>query len=51
MKKTNGFLSHIEGMRALAVLAVFLNHIEHSWLPGGYIGVDGNDIIVKFFIC
>ena len=51
MKKTKGFISHIEGMRALAVLAVFLNHIEHSWLPGGYLGVVGKDIIAKLFIC
>lgn len=50
MKKTNVFLSHIEGMRALAVLAVFLNHIEHSWLPGGYLGVDVFFVISGFVI-
>ena len=50
MKKTNVFLPHIEGMRALAVLAVFLNHIEHSWLPGGYLGVDIFFVISGFVI-
>ncbi|MFM7855523.1 MAG: acyltransferase family protein, partial [Flammeovirgaceae bacterium] len=50
MKKTTSFLPHIEGMRALAVLAVFLNHIEHSWLPGGYLGVDIFFVISGFVI-
>jgi peptidoglycan/LPS O-acetylase OafA/YrhL len=50
MKKTNGFLPHIEGMRAVAVLAVLLNHIEHSWLPGGYLGVDMFFVISGFVI-
>lgn len=30
----------IDGLRALAVLAVILNHFEKSLLPGGYLGVD-----------
>jgi peptidoglycan/LPS O-acetylase OafA/YrhL len=50
MIKTNGFLPHIEGMRALAVIAVFINHIEHSWLPGGYLGVDIFFVISGFVI-
>ncbi|MGS0523818.1 acyltransferase family protein [Zobellia nedashkovskayae] len=50
MKKINGFLPHIEGMRALAVLAVLINHIEHSWLSGGYLGVDIFFVISGFVI-
>ncbi|MEB3201090.1 MAG: acyltransferase family protein [Synechococcaceae cyanobacterium] len=30
----------IDGLRAVAVLAVLINHIDHRWLPGGYLGVD-----------
>lgn len=30
----------IDGLRAVAVLAVIVNHLNPSWLPGGYLGVD-----------
>jgi len=30
----------IDGMRALAVLAVLINHLNSEWLKGGYLGVD-----------
>lgn len=30
----------IDGLRALAVIAVLINHLNPSWLPGGYLGVD-----------
>ncbi|MCZ0925747.1 acyltransferase family protein [Vreelandella janggokensis] len=30
----------IQGLRALAVLAVIVFHIDSRWLPGGFIGVD-----------
>ncbi len=30
----------IDGLRALAVLAVLVNHIDKHWLPSGYLGVD-----------
>ena len=30
----------LDGLRALAVLGVLLCHLELSWLPGGFVGVD-----------
>ena len=30
----------IDGLRGLAVLAVVINHLNHSWLKGGFLGVD-----------
>lgn len=30
----------IDGLRAVAVLAVLINHLDPAWLPGGYLGVD-----------
>jgi peptidoglycan/LPS O-acetylase OafA/YrhL len=30
----------IDGLRAVAVLAVFLFHLHRKWLPGGFVGVD-----------
>ena len=30
----------IDGLRALAVIAVIINHFEHNLLPSGYLGVD-----------
>lgn len=30
----------IDGLRAIAVLAVVVNHLDEAWLPGGFRGVD-----------
>ena len=40
----------IDGLRALAVVAVILNHIDHRLLPGGYLGVDIFFVISGFVI-
>lgn len=40
----------IDGLRALAVLAVFAFHLDHRWLPGGYLGVDIFFVISGFLI-
>lgn len=50
MKTPTGFLPHIEGMRALAVIAVIINHLSHDALPGGYLGVDIFFVISGFVI-
>ena len=30
----------IDGLRAFAIIAVIINHIDHKLLPSGYLGVD-----------
>ena len=34
------FRPDIDGLRAVAVVAVILFHVDESWLPGGFVGVD-----------
>ena len=33
-------LAHVDGLRAVAVVAVVAFHMRESWLPGGFTGVD-----------
>lgn len=35
-----GYLKEIDGLRAIAVLSVMLYHLQASFLPGGFAGVD-----------
>lgn len=34
------YIPAIDGLRAVAVIAVMLYHLEYSWIPGGFLGVD-----------
>ncbi len=36
----SAYLPHVDGLRALAVLAVIVYHLNAAWLPGGFVGVD-----------
>lgn len=50
MKENIKFRYDINGLRAIAVLAVVIFHFNHSWLPGGFAGVDVFFVISGFLM-
>jgi peptidoglycan/LPS O-acetylase OafA/YrhL len=45
-----GYRPDIDGLRAIAVLAVIANHIDDRWLPSGHLGVDVFFVISGYVI-
>ena len=43
-KRKSFYRPEIDRLRAVAILAVLINHLDEHLLPGGYLGVD------KFFV-
>ena len=38
--RASHYRADLQGLRAIAVLAVLVFHLDPRWLPGGYVGVD-----------
>lgn len=49
-RKQQAYFPYIDGMRALAVLAVIIYHLHGQWLPGGFSGVDVFFVISGFVV-
>jgi peptidoglycan/LPS O-acetylase OafA/YrhL len=45
---SSAYRPDIDGLRAIAVIAVFLFHLDYSFVPGGYVGVDVFFVITGF---
>ena len=45
-----GYLDGLDGLRALAIAAVLLYHLDPAWLPGGFLGVDVFFVVSGFLI-
>ncbi|MEO8828903.1 acyltransferase family protein [Lapillicoccus sp.] len=47
---TGRHLEGLDGLRALAIAAVVLYHLDPAWLPGGFLGVDVFFVVSGFLI-
>ncbi|GAA4830578.1 hypothetical protein GCM10023221_02760 [Luteimicrobium xylanilyticum] len=48
--QARGRIAGLDGLRALAVIAVVVYHVEPTWLPGGFLGVDVFFVVSGFLI-
>ncbi len=49
-RPVSGHLAGLDGLRALAIAAVMVFHLDPDWLPGGFLGVDIFFVISGFLI-
>ncbi len=49
-RRPRGHLAGLDGLRALAIAAVLVFHLDPDWLPGGFLGVDIFFVISGFLI-
>jgi len=47
---TTAYRPDIDGLRAVAVIAVIIYHLDKTWLPGGFTGVDMFFVISGFVV-
>jgi peptidoglycan/LPS O-acetylase OafA/YrhL len=50
MHRPIAYRPEVDGLRAFAVISVLIYHLNHGWLPGGYLGVDVFFVISGFLI-
>ena|GEM_PF-1027303 len=50
MNRRSEFIPGIEGLRAIAIIAVLINHLNSEFFPGGYLGVDLFFVISGFVV-
>jgi peptidoglycan/LPS O-acetylase OafA/YrhL len=50
LKNAVKYQPQIDGLRGISVLAVIFYHLNSSWLPGGYLGVDVFFVISGYLI-
>lgn len=48
--ETKKYLTHVNALRGLAILLVFLYHLRAPWCPQGFLGVDAFFVISGFFL-
>jgi len=50
LKYNSMYRKDIDGIRAIAIISVIINHLNHTVLPGGYLGVDVFFVISGYVI-